>query len=237
MPARHPVLALVTCEHASAHVPTRYAKLFSGRGALLQSHRGYDRGALEVAKSVARALAVPCFFGQSTRLLIDLNRSIGHRALFSELTRGLARETKQHIVREHYQPYREGVERTLRKRVARRGAILHVSVHSFTPSLNGQVRNADLGLLYDPKRTAEKRFCAALQRELAARAPALTVRRNYPYRGVADGFVPYLRRVLPANRYVGIEIEINQHLASSSSILRSTGHLISAALEACVDAR
>lgn len=229
-----PVRVIVSCEHASASVPTPYKKLFDGQQVLLQSHRGYDIGALDIAKVVAKALGAPLVAGQSTRLLVDLNRSMGHPGQFSELTRGLPAKTKQRIVREHYRPYRDQVERAVRERLTRGGRVLHVSVHSFTPALNGHVRNADLGLLYDPKRAAEKRFCSAVQRTLDARAPALTVRRNYPYRGVSDGFIPYLRQTLPDARYVGFEFEVNQHLARTPAILRSTAHLLSDVLAACV---
>ena len=41
-------------------------------------------------------------------------------------------------------------------------------------------------------------------------APALKVRRNYPYTGKSDGFTAYLRRRFPPAAYLGIELEINQ---------------------------
>jgi len=33
--------------------------------------------------------------------------------------------------------------------------VIHVAVHSFTPTLRGVRRNADVGLLYDPARPGE----------------------------------------------------------------------------------
>jgi hypothetical protein len=36
------------------------------------------------------------------------------------------------------------------------------------------------------------------------------VRRNYPYRGSADGLTTHLRRLHPDGRYAGVEIEVNQ---------------------------
>jgi hypothetical protein len=45
---------------------------------------------------------------------------------------------------------------------------------------------------------------------LAKRAPGLRVRRNYPYIGKNDGLTSSLRRRFPPDRYVGIEIELNQ---------------------------
>jgi predicted N-formylglutamate amidohydrolase len=67
-----------------------------------------------------------------------------------------------------------------------------------------------VGLLYDPRRATEKRFCLAWKRELEAADPRLEVRRNYPYRGYADGLTTHLRRGFPDARYSGVEIEVNQ---------------------------
>ena len=50
------------------------------------------------------------------------------------------------------------------------------------------------------------------QRELERVAPGLRVRRNAPYRGVSDGLPTALRRLYPADRYVGFEMEFNQAL-------------------------
>lgn len=40
----------------------------------------------------------------------------------------------------------------------------------------------------------------------------LRIRRNYPYRGNADGFITALRRTYDACNYLGFEVEINQAL-------------------------
>jgi len=87
--------------------------------------------------------------------------------------------------------------------------VIHLSSHSFTPVLDGKVRNADVGLLYDPARSGEVELCRRWQTRLKAWAPEWKVRRNYPYTGRSDGFTAYLRRRFPADVYVGIELEIN----------------------------
>ena len=79
---------LITCEHGGNRIPSRYRHLFAGFEALLQTHRGYDAGALALAGELARALAAPMFAAATSRLLVDLNRSIGHPRLYSEATRG-----------------------------------------------------------------------------------------------------------------------------------------------------
>jgi predicted N-formylglutamate amidohydrolase len=92
---------------------------------------------------------------------------------------------------------------------------VHLSSHSFTPALDGVARDADIGLLYDPRRAGERALCRHWRSALARHAPALKVRMNYPYAGTADGFTTYLRRRFPGHGYVGIELEVNQRHAQA----------------------
>jgi predicted N-formylglutamate amidohydrolase len=203
---------LLTCEHGGARIPRPYAFAFSGCARVLASHRGYDRGALVLARRLARVLDVPSIFADTTRLLVDLNRSLGHPGLFSEYTRRLPRAQREDIVRRYYLPHRTAVEATVWRLAARQRPLVHVAVHSFTPVLAGRRRGFDVGLLYDPARGAEARFARAWQEALRADAPALVVRRNQPYLGKADGLTTALRRQLAPRHYLGIELEVNQRL-------------------------
>jgi predicted N-formylglutamate amidohydrolase len=201
---------LITCEHGGKHIPSRYGSLFAGFEALLQTHRGHDPGALAMARELARALAAPLFVSTTSRLLIDLNRSIGHPRLYSEATRDVPVAVRREILEQHYLPYRNRIETHIGEAIAHGKRAIHISSHSFTPVLDGAIRNADIGLLYDPARSDERELCRCWQTELRARAPALKVRSNYPYSGTSDGFTAYLRRRFPADAYIGIELEINQ---------------------------
>lgn len=210
----HEVLVL-TCEHAGNRVPRRYATLFDRRGELLASHRGWDPGALELARLMARRLAAPLLFTTVTRLLVEPNRSEGHPALFSHVSAGLDEREKQRVLAWYYTPHRERVRELVRSHVNAGSRVVHVGVHTFTPELNGEVRRADVGLLYDPRRTKERELCAAWAAALAVAAPGLRVRKNYPYRGAADGLTTALRAEFPPTAYLGIELEVNQALAAS----------------------
>jgi predicted N-formylglutamate amidohydrolase len=201
---------LITCEHGGNRIPPRYRPLFAGFEALLHTHRGYDPGALGLARELAEALAAPLFFSTTSRLLIDLNRSVGHPSLYSEATRSAPVTVRREILEKHYLPYRDEVEAHIAAAIARGSRVIHLASHSFTPVLDGEVRNADIGLLYDPARPGEVELCRRWQARLQAQAPEVKVRRNYPYTGRSDGFTAYLRRRFPAGVYVGIELEINQ---------------------------
>jgi predicted N-formylglutamate amidohydrolase len=206
-------LLLLTCEHAGNRIPRAYASLFRGCRRLLAGHRGYDFGALACARGLRRRLQAPLLAGRYSRLLVDLNRSPAHPALFSERTRALSRPEKERLLARHYHPHRQEVEGWIRARVAAGGTVVHVAVHSFTPVLDGVARRADIGLLYDPARRSESALCRRWRAALRDAAGAgLVVRRNYPYRGVSDGLTRYLRTRFAAARYAGIELEINQRL-------------------------
>jgi predicted N-formylglutamate amidohydrolase len=83
-------------------------------------------------------------------------------------------------------------------------------MHSFTPVVDGVVRSADIGILFDPGSPLE----AVLARALVGRLKqqGFHVRRNYPYRGTSDGLVTHFRKSILAGQYAGLEIEVNQTL-------------------------
>jgi predicted N-formylglutamate amidohydrolase len=212
--AVRPRVLLLTCEHGGARVPARYRKLFQSQGArrALQDHRGSDLGALSVARSLQRELEAPLFASTVTRLLVDLNRSIGHPSLFSEYSKRLGPVERASVLDRHYFPHRRAVESWIEDKTRGGHQVVHVGVHSFAPQIDRRVRTADVGILYDPSRPTERVFCREWKTRLEATSPTLRVRRNYPFLGRADGLVTHLRSMFDAKRYLGIELETNQAL-------------------------
>jgi predicted N-formylglutamate amidohydrolase len=203
---------LITCEHGGNRIPAPYRRLLQGQGARLASHRGYDAGALVMARAMATAFKAPLVSSTVSRLLVDLNRSPHHPRLWSVASRQASAEVRAEIIKRHYRPYRDQVERLVAQAVARGRRVVHVSSHSFTPVLHGKVRRADVGLLYDPGRAGEVALCAHWKAALVTADPLLRVRRNYPYAGKGDGLTAHLRRRFPARAYLGIELEVNQRM-------------------------
>ena len=201
---------LLTCEHGGNRIPRGYAHLFRGAKAVLDSHRGWDPGALTLARLLSRELDRPLLSVTTSRLLVEANRASTNPRIWSRFTKSLPAEQRARILERWWRPHREEVEDAVAKSIARGRRVVHVAVHSFTPKLGGEVRNADIGLLYDSRRKKE----AALSRRWAAILgkldPALRVRFNYPYSGAADGLTTWLRKRHPETRYLGIELEINQ---------------------------
>lgn len=207
-----PIYRIITCEHGGNDVPAPYEFLFKGEEKILRSHRGYDVGALDVAQYLASGLDATFYFSTATRLLIDLNRSPRHRSLFSEFSRPLSQNAKEKIIEQLYKPYRSQVESDIERQTTSGKPVLHVSVHSFTPEYDGTIRTADIGLLYDPGRSKERQLCISWQKTMRELSNDITVRRNYPYLGKSDGLTTFLRKRFPKDKYIGIELEINQKL-------------------------
>ena len=201
---------VISCEHGGNEVPLAYAALFKGHEALLPTHRGWDPGALELARQMAGAFNAPLFAATTTRLLIDLNRSIGHRQLHSEATRALALAARRDIAARHYRPHRDAVESEIARLIASSRQVVHIASHSFTPELHGVVRQADVAWLYDTQRAGETLLARRWLGALRQRRPDLKLRRNYPYDGKGDGLSSLLRKRHAPERYVGIELEVNQ---------------------------
>lgn len=199
---------LVTCEHASNRISPKLRGLFEASELDLASHRAWDPGALPLAKYLSRQIHAPLIVGRYSRLVIDLNRPTGHRDLFSSVTRNLSADVK-HVLEEtlHRPYYGQALQYAIRN-----NPTLHLSIHSFTPVLDGQIRNTDVALLYDPTRSIEQTIATGWLKELARMEPTLRLRRNFPYRGTSASLTSSLRKMCTDKSYAGIELEICNEL-------------------------
>jgi len=215
---------VLSCEHGGAVVPLEFARLFRSRAAqhALRNHRGSDLGSLVVARALARRFGFPLLVCPVTRLLVDVNRSVGHRRLFSEFVAPLSPVERARVLAQVYTPHRDRVEASIARAIKAGHQVLHLSIHTFVPRLQGEVRRADIGLLYDPMRPRERELCGRWKQLIAQREPRLRLRCNYPYRGAADGLTTLLRTRFRAADYAGIELEFNQRLVGARGPARAS---------------
>jgi len=210
MNAAPPVFAsvLVSCEHAGNAVPLEWADRFRGHDELLESHRGWDPGSAGVAERLASGLGAPHIACSGTRLLADPNRSRGNPALHGLPMRGASPAELERALEAAWAPHRAAVTRALDGAAT---PTLHLSMHSFTPVLDGVERETAVGLLYDPARSAERAVCRSWARRLRD-VLSVPVHLNRPYRGTSDGLTATLRNRYPDLGYAGIEIEVRNDL-------------------------
>ena len=202
-------ILILTCEHASNKLPATFKS--SVPAEVLKTHRAYDIGAVQVFRKLVK-FAKPEFFseGKYSRLFVDLNRTITNKSVFSDYLRDNAKAKAQATA--YWTEYRDAIEKFVEsalKPKTQAATIVHLGIHSFTPELNGKVRNTDIGILYDPSRPQERAYANVIKAEIKRLYPAMKVRFNYPYKGTTDGLTTTLRKKF-GQRYVGIEIEINQ---------------------------
>ncbi len=224
------IALVISCEHAVDNVPEAYQPLFAPFKNLLASHRGVDFGALAIAEHLSKQISCDFIQATTTRLLVDCNKSINHHRCFSKVTRDLPSEEKQKIMDLYYWPFRQQVMTSIKKHIEHGLQVWHLSIHSFTPVLHDMVRNADIGLLYDPQRPPEKILARQWKIEILKQTPIYKIRMNYPYQGVSDGFTSMMRKIYPSDQYVGIEVEANQALTQTTQNLDTLKNILTISL-------
>lgn len=204
---------LITCEHAGNIVPEKYKSLFKHAVDALDSHEGWDPGAWDIATYLGNYFNTEPIGCHTSRLLIEVNRSLSSPQLFSRYSTLLSDNEKQNLISEIYNTYRKSVGIKIEQL---QKPVLHLSIHSFTPVYYGKERKVELGLLFDPDRELESSFCNAFKQTLKFILPDINVRLNEPYLGIDDGLTTHLRSIYSNTQYLGIEIEISQKFAPNT---------------------
>jgi len=172
---------VLVCDHASNRVPARLGTL--GLDAVqLADHIGWDPGAADVARRLSGSLDAPLVLSGYSRLVIDCNRPLrsaesipGHSAgVIVPGNQVLSVEDREIRIKELFLPYHDAIDRLLDTR-SRQPSLL-LSIHSFTPVLNGQSRPWQIGVCY-----GHNRGFAALLLDALSRNHAITIGDNEPY--------------------------------------------------------
>lgn len=202
---------IFSCEHGGYEIPELYQSYFTGQKAVLQSHRGWDKGALEIGKYISRRADSKLISNSISRLLIECNRTLGHQDLFSEFSEKMPDEIKEKLIEEYYLPYRNQIERKIEQHLHHNHQVIHLSFHSFTPVLNGETRKTEIGILFDPENQLEQEYAEAWKASIDEKMDSWRVKFNYPYKGTDDGLTTYFRGKYKEN-YAGLELEVNTKL-------------------------
>ncbi|HKK84514.1 MAG TPA: N-formylglutamate amidohydrolase [Roseovarius sp.] len=186
--ADRPARWLVTCDHATNTVPP-----FVGGGSLglseadMTRHIAYDVGAKGLARGLGAALDAPVIESNFSRLVIDPNRGEDDPTLLMKLYDGTIIPANRHAGDEErelrlnrcYRPYHTA----LAELAARRDDTIIVSIHSFTPQLQGRPpRPWHVGVLYAADERLSRPLVARLHQE-----HDLCIGENQPYGGHLPG--------------------------------------------------
>ena len=88
---------IISCEHGGNDIPSAWQHLFCNEEGVLNSHEGYDAGALSTAQFFAQNTSAEFFFNTTSRLLVDCNRSRRNPRIFSRFTRKLSQNAGMEI--------------------------------------------------------------------------------------------------------------------------------------------
>ena len=180
---------LVTCDHASNHVPPWVNQGDLGIPAAdMARHIAWDVGAAGVARALGALLDSPVLMSDFSRLVIDPNRGEDDPTLVMQLYDGTIIPANRNIspaaVEERldrlYRPYHAAYARLASLRPDR----VIVAIHSFTPCLRGRAaRPWHVGVLYSH---LDERLSTLLIARLMAE-PGLCIGDNEPYFGHLPG--------------------------------------------------
>ncbi|UYV35764.1 N-formylglutamate amidohydrolase [Rhodobacteraceae bacterium D3-12] len=177
------------CEHAGKAIPAALGDL-GVTPDVIESHRGWDIGAEDLARRLADLLGAPLVIQRYSRLVIDCNRPHDSARSVPLKSDGVVIPSNQSAsaadrfarVEEIFMPMNAAISRLMEGRKAA------FSVHSFTPNLGGQARPWHAGFLSRADQASADAFVA----HLSNIRPDLHCAVNQPYQIEADTdwFVP-----------------------------------------------
>ena len=147
---------LLVCDHASCRFPQSLGDMgldpFARR-----CHLAVDIGAGPLTECLASSLGVTAVMQQYSRLIIDCNRELMDPGAFLQFgdgvlvpgNRGLSQADKDVRADAIYWPYHLAIEQQIKRLAAIGPAPAFITVHSFTPVMDGVARPWQMGVLWD----------------------------------------------------------------------------------------
>ena len=205
------VPVLLVCDHASNRFPRSLGTM--GLDYLNRvSHIALDIGANAVAETLANNLGATVVLCQYSRLIVDCNRELIDDSAFLECSAGvdvpgnqnLQVNEKERRAFEIYWPYHNAIKDQI-VRLKKNGIEpIVISIHSFTPVINGSDREWEIGVLWDKDPVTAEIFLTRLGEA------GYLVGDNEPYSGKdPEDFTIDYHAESAGLPHVGIEISQN----------------------------
>jgi predicted N-formylglutamate amidohydrolase len=177
--------ALLICDHASAAIPAALGDLGLDAGER-RRHIAWDIGIAEVTRRLAGRLDAAAVLSGYSRLVIDCNRQLDDPTSIPQESdgvvvpgnRGLSQEQRAERARCCFWPYQRAIAACLEARRAAGQCPIVISMHSFTPVMDGFERPWHIGILANRDRRIAGPLLEGLRRQ-----SAIVVGDNEPYDG------------------------------------------------------
>jgi predicted N-formylglutamate amidohydrolase len=209
---------VLLADHARRDLPDEYGDL-GMPPAEFDRHIAYDIGVEMVTRKLAALTGAPAVIAGFSRLLIDPNRGEDDPTLIRQLYDGtivpanypMAPEERERRLDRFYRPYHDAVGAMIASVAAASSkAPFILSVHSFTPVMQGLIRPWHVGVLWDLDDRVARPFLDMLTED-----PLLVVGDNEPYDGALRGDTMYRHAIV--NGFAHALIEIRQDLIADES--------------------
>jgi predicted N-formylglutamate amidohydrolase len=229
---------LLTCDHASNAVPRALDGLGVAPGEL-QQHIGWDIGAAAVTRVLAPMLDAPAVLSGYSRLVIDCNRDPGDVSSIPGTSdgvavpgnRGLSTKARAQRRAACFDPYHAAIAARLEALLAARIVPALLSVHSFTPVMNGFARPWHVGVLWDRDGRIPLPLLAALRTDAR-----IVVGDNEPYSAREPaGYT--VRHHAAARGLPHVAVELRQDLIATDAGAAVWAERLAAALRPILDRR
>lgn len=199
---------LLICDHASRRFPGSLGSMGLDPAAR-RCHLALDIGAGALTEWLAESLGVTAVLCQYSRLIVDCNRQLMDPGAFLEFgdgivvpgNRNLRQADKDIRANEIYWPYHKAIDGQIERLSQQDVEPVFISIHSFTPVMNGEFRTWEMGVLWDQDRVTSEVFVHEL------RAAGYLVGDNEPYSGKAPQDFTIDHHAQPIRLpHVGLEI-------------------------------
>lgn len=226
---------VLVCEHASNHIPPRWAGLGLTEAQRL-AHIAWDPGALGVARGLSERLDAVLIHAPVSRLVYDCNRgpdmagAMPARSEVHDIPGNAAINAAERQARTEavYLPWANGLHNLIATRIAQGRRPVIVTIHSFTPVYHGKPRAVEFGIIHDA--------APALARAVRAEAQAqtgLNAQLNEPY-SAADDVTHTLKLHATSYGLENVMLEIRNDLiataAAQAGMAATLAPVLSAAL-------
>ena len=208
----------MTCDHAGREIPRRLGDLGVPEAELAR-HIAWDIGALGVARRLSEHLDAALVSQTYSRLVIDCNRRLNDPTSIAQESdripvpgnKGLREADRTARAVAIFHPYHQAITTAIERKRHHGPDPVLLSLHSFTPQMNGFVRPWHIGILWNRDPRLPVPLMARLTQE-----PGIVVGDNEPYSGRDEHGYSVIAHGEALNLPHGL-IEVRQDLISDDA--------------------
>lgn len=175
---------VIVCDHASNRIPSALGTLGLTK-AQREMHIAWDPGTEHIGRFLSEKLDAPAYFATYSRIVVDVNRGANSPECMREVydhvvvpgNQKLSRSAKKQRVDEIFNPYHKNLAGLIAGFRKKKRIPAIVSVHSFTPEMDGYKRPWHVGVLWNKEDDIALQLIANLRQQ----NPGMIVGENEPY--------------------------------------------------------